>query len=103
LARLRELAAGRGGEHAAYRLANALAGQGNLDQAVETIAIVDGRAVGEKGMTPELFRLRAALCTIPAGQARQSLNYALTRRSATGTWRRNWHQCYLTAGKSTRP
>jgi hypothetical protein len=123
MARLRELAAGRGGEQAACRLADELAGQGNIDQAVEalgpftaknsgnaamkaarllaghdradegievlrpvvaacgyscgcvvhlladllarqgraseTIAVVDGLAAGEKGMTPELFRLRA--------------------------------------------
>lgn len=37
MARLREFAAGRGGEHAAYRLADALAGQGNIDQAVEAL------------------------------------------------------------------
>ena len=123
VARLREFAAGRGGGHAACRLADELAGQGNIDQAVEalgpflatnsdnaavkaarllaehdradagievlrpvvasqgygcgcvvsvladllarqgraseTVAIVDGLAPGERGMTPELFRLRA--------------------------------------------
>lgn len=37
MARLRELAAGRGGEHAARRLAAALAGQGRVDQAVEAL------------------------------------------------------------------
>lgn len=37
MARLWELTAGRGGEYAARRLAAALAGQGNIDQAVEAL------------------------------------------------------------------